>query len=378
MSAKIIIFDARMYGLAHAGIGRYVMNLLAGIKKVDPKEFKIKLIARKETAREIKKSLGDYFPIIEVKSKHYSLLEQFELPKVLNQIKPDLVHFPHFNSSFFYSGKFIVTIHDLIKHYFKGRKTTTKNPAIYWLKYLGYRLQTNYSLKKSQQIIVPSNFWKDKLNSDLNISKEKINVTYEAVDPNFIKLTKNIKTKINLKQYGLTKPFFVYVGSVYPHKNIEAVISAIKSLDNIQLAIICSRSVFTQRVEVLTRELNVQDKIKFLGFIKDKDLIRLCQQSTGLIQPSLMEGFGLTGLEAMAANTPVISSNSSCLPETYGPAALYFNPKDIKQLQSKMESLIKDKDLRNKMIRLGQKQIKKYSWLRTAKQTIKSYRKALS
>jgi len=378
MSAKTIIFDARMYGLAHAGIGRYIMNLLAGIKKADSKEFKIKLIAQKKTVKEIKKNLGDYFPIIKVKSKHYSLSEQFELPRVLNKLTPDLVHFPHFNSSFFYCGKFIVTIHDLIKHYFRGKKTTTKNPTIYWLKYFGYRLQTSYSLKKSQQIIVPSNFWKEKLNNDFNIAKEKINVTYEAVDPNFVKLAKNTKRKINLRPYGLTKPFFIYVGSVYPHKNIETVIRAVKNMDNVQLAIACSRNVFTQRVEQLTDKLNVKDKVKFLGFVSDKDLISLYQQSTGLIQPSFMEGFGLTGLEAMAANTPVISSNSSCLPEIYGPAALYFNPKNTNQLREQMLVLIKDKDLSKKMVWLGQKQVKKYSWLKTAEQTLTSYKKALS
>jgi len=378
MSVKTIIFDARMYGLTHAGIGRYVMNLLGGIKQLRPRDLKISLITRKKLTKTIKNDLGDYFPIIEAKSKHYSLSEQLELPKILNRLKPDLVHFPHFNASLMYSGKFIVTIHDLIKHYFKGKKTTTKNPAVYWLKYFGYRIQTNYSLKQSCRIIVPSQFWQDKLVTDFNILRGKIDVTYEAVDPNFLKLAQSVRQEKNLKKYDLTQPFFVYVGSVYPHKNLQIVIEAIKNIKNVQLAIICSRSIFTQRVKALSRALGVENRVKFLGFIKDKDLIGLCRQSTGLIQPSLMEGFGLTGLEAMAANTPVISSNRSCLPEIYGPAALYFDPKNVKQLRKQMRILINNQELKNKMIRLGQTQIKKYSWLKTAKQTIKSYQKVLN
>lgn len=374
---KTLLIDARMYGLKHAGIGRYVINLLTAIKKNNPKEFKIKLISRKETVKEITNNLGNYFPIIEVESKHYSLTEQVELPKILNQIKPDLVHFPHFNTPIFYQGKFVVTIHDLIKHYFRGKKTTTKNPTIYWLKYLGYRFQVNHSLKKSQRIIVPSNFWKDKLTNDFNIPKEKIDVTYEAVDPNFIKLAKNAKAKTDLKYYGLVKPFFIYVGSVYPHKNIETTIRAVKGLSGVQLAIVCSRNIFTKRVEELSKRLNVRDKIKFLGFVSDRDLIGLYRRSSGLIQPSLMEGFGLTGLEAMAASCPVISSNASCLPEIYDQAVLYFDPKNIAQLQGRMQSLIKDRKLRKKMIQLGQGQVKKYSWIKTAKGTLAAYRQVL-
>jgi len=368
---KKIVFDARMYGLEHAGIGRYVMNLLKNFQ-FSNSNFQISLLVKNERLKKIKAEPGDRFKYIPARSKHYSLFEQFEIPFILAKLNPDLVHFPHFNAPIFWNKNFVVTIHDLIKHYFTGMETTTRAKWLYMFKHWGYKIQVNHALYKSKLIFVPSQFWKDKLAADFNVNAEKILVTPEATDDVYF----NQEGKME-KTYDLQPPYLIYTGSVYPHKNIKIVFEALQEFPEIQLGIACSRNVFTDRVEKNAIEMGLEDQVNFLGFVPDLDLKKLYQKAIALVQPSLMEGFGLTGLEAMSAGVPVIAANSSCLPEVYGKGALYFNPDDKEDLIKRIKDLINDKDLRQRIIKQGTKQVNKFSWKKTAELTFQGYQKAL-
>lgn len=124
--------------------------------------------------------------------------------------------------------------------------------------------------------------------------------------------------------------------------------------------------------------MDLQKQVEFLGFLPDSKFKKVYSEALALVHPSFMEGFSLTGLEAMALNCPVISSNSSCLPEIYGPSVLYFNPHSSRQLISQIKKLQKSKNLRLKLIKLGHQQIKKYSWIDTAQKTLTVYKKILN
>lgn len=369
---KRIVFDARMYGLEHAGIGRYILSLL---RKFEIRKFEMFLLVKKEKLEEVKQDLGDGFEYVPVKARHYSLFEQVEIPWVLRKLNPDLVHFPHFNAPILWRKNFVVTIHDLIKHYFTGKETTTRAVWLYRLKHLGYKIQINHALYNSKLIFVPSNFWKEKLSEDFDVPRKRVIVTPEAVEPIYQrKLSAKGRRASGPK---LKQPYLIYTGSVYPHKNIEIVFKALKQLPNIQFGIACSRSVFTDRVERKANEMGLANQVKFLGFVSDKDLIPLYQKAIALVQPSLMEGFGLTGLEAMAAGCPVIAANASCLPEVYGQAGVYFDPYDSRDLLEKIEKVKNNDKLRQELISKGKTQVKKYSWQKTADLTLKGYERAL-
>jgi glycosyltransferase involved in cell wall biosynthesis len=371
-----IVFDARMYGLSHAGIGRYIKNLLIKLAPLLNKQELI-LIVNQEELKEIKNDLGDQINYVLAKSDHYSFREQIEIPRLLNKINPDLVHFPHFNAPLLTNKPFVVTIHDLIKHYFHGKESTTREQWVHGIKYLGYQIQVKFALNQSQLIYVPSKFWQEKLCQDFNVNLEKIMVTYEAVDPHFIKKTKKDKNQKILEKYNLTQPFIIYTGSVYPHKNLHNLLLALKKINNLHLAVVCSRDVFVKRMEKLTQKLNLKNQVSFLGFVPDNDLIALYHQAEALVQPSLMEGFGLTGLEAMAADCPVLSSNASCLPEIYGQAAIYFNPTEPEDIAQKLNKIVNNKKLKQKLKNQGREEVKKYDWQKTAKQTFKGYQQIL-
>ena len=159
-------------------------NWLANLILLDPKNDYVILLRKKYF--DLLKLPGNWKKIL-ADIPHYSLLEQFKLPILIYKEKPDLVHFPHFNIPVLYFGKFIVTIHDLIKHTSKGNETTTRDPWLYWIKYFGYKIVFGQAVRRAAKIIVPSNFVKESLSKEYGIPANKIEVTYEGVEDEFQK-----------------------------------------------------------------------------------------------------------------------------------------------------------------------------------------------
>jgi glycosyltransferase involved in cell wall biosynthesis len=174
-----ILIDARLYGLEHGGPGRYVMNLLKEIEAHDIKNEYI-ILLRKRYFDQL--NFPSHWSKILADFRHYSLFEQLRLPILINQLKPDLVHFPHFNVPLAFKGKFVVTIHDIIMHKFTGTEATTLPAPLYFLKRIGYGKVFKKAVFDSKKIIVPSNFVKTELVNYYKISPEKVVVTYEGVN----------------------------------------------------------------------------------------------------------------------------------------------------------------------------------------------------
>jgi len=370
-----IVIDARMYGLEHAGIGRYVLNLVKELEKQDKKNDYYLLLRKNYYQslnfknKKFKKILADI--------PHYSLKEQFFLPGIIRKIKPDLVHFPHFNVPLFYRGKYIVTIHDLIKHQSKGRETTTRLPFLYWPKYVLYRLIIFLAIKRAKRIVTPSQYWQKELSRRYSVKPEKITVTYEGADE-FLKQKTKKDSQAVLKEYNITKPFVIYTGNLYPHKNVLRLVKAIAQINQknkkpLSLVIACSRDIFLERFEKEIEKVKGDIQVTLAGFVPTEELMVLYQEAETFVTPSFLEGFGLPGLEAMASGTPVISSNASCLPEIYGDAALYFDPLKTEAMVKRIEEVVCHPRKRQQLIKKGKEQVKKYSWEKMAEETLKVY-----
>ncbi|KKQ76878.1 MAG: glycosyl transferase, group 1, partial [Parcubacteria group bacterium GW2011_GWC1_38_6] len=216
-----IIIDARLW--SESGIGRYVRNLIEGLQRADHQnEYYVlhlqddfdKLVYRAENFHKI---LADF--------RWYTFSEQIKLPKIINSLKPDLIHFPHFNVPIFYKGKFVVTIHDLIHQHFQTRDASTHGPIIHTIKKIGYRKTFSHAVSGSSKIITPSNFVKEQLVNEWNVPEGKITITYEAVEDNFLRLAQKANGKITVK-----KPYLFYVGNAQPHKNLLILIKVFKKL----------------------------------------------------------------------------------------------------------------------------------------------------
>jgi len=376
-----IVIDARMYGLEHAGIGRYVKNLIDKLESSDFENSYFVLLRKKcyqslqFENKNFKKILADY--------NHYSFSEQIFLRRKIAQLSPDVVHFPHFNLPVFYKKRYIVTIHDLIKHQFRGHSTTTKNPLFYWLKYLGYRIVFKNAVENALKVIVPSKEVKSQLLKNFPNAAGKVKVVYEGVEEKFSNPVKNGKI---LTKYKIKKPFVVYTGSVYPHKNINRLLQSIKVINTLYfnklnkkklyLVISCARSVFWKKLAKKVKEIKLEEYVRLPGFIPDKELATLYNEASCFVFPTLSEGFGLPGLEAMAAGLPVVCSDLPVLREVYGDAAFYFNPLNVEEMAEKISEFVcsSGRIKRDKIIKKGFSQVKKYSWKKMARETLTIYK----
>lgn len=173
-----IVIDGRFYGLENAGLGRYTINLVNELQKLDTMNEYFVFLRRRYFNR---LNFNSNWKKVLVDINHYSLKEQIGLPKIIKKLKPDLVHFLHFNVPVFYKGKFIVTIHDLLMHKQKGLEATTLTPSRYFLKRIGYRFIFGNAVKKAVKVIVPSQAVKDEVCYYYKLSPEKVIITYEGI-----------------------------------------------------------------------------------------------------------------------------------------------------------------------------------------------------
>lgn len=228
-----------------------------------------------------------------------------------------------------------------------------------------YKILISLQGKFSRQIITVSNFSKEELIKYLSIDKQKINVIYEGKE-HFI--NKNVNTSI-LNKYELDlKPYIFAVSSLNPNKNFKAIVEATKLLETEELNIVIAGG--TDPKVFSGNGITLPGNVKYLGYISDEELKALYESAFCFIYPSFYEGFGLPPLEAMSVGCPVIASDRASLPEVIGDAALYCDPSDPKTIANKIETLIRNNNLRNELIDKGRMQSEKYSWGDTAQKIV--------
>ena len=309
-----IAIDARFYGSGHTGLGRYTTNVL----KYLPKHLQGQTLQVL-----LRDSEYDNFPsgknIVKIHAEipHYSLAEQLKLPALLSSISSDLLYTFHFNTPIFSKIPTIVTVHDLIKSHFTGRDTTTRDPWFYSLKRAGYNQVIKSTLSHASDIIVPTNTVKnDILALFPTIKPELIHSIPEAPDEIF--RTHSLRSTI----HDLPSKYILFVGNAYPHKNLSVLLKAMQQLPDQDLVIVAKKSQFLSRVLAPYD----QTRIHILSNLSDEELVVVYRQAQVLVTPSLMEGYGLVGLEALMVGTPVVASNIAVYREVYGDKVTYFDP----------------------------------------------------
>ncbi len=173
--------------------------------------------------------------------------------------------------------------------------------------------------------------------------------------------------------------YFFYTGNAYPHKNLERLVEAVVDLNKtlnqeVHLKIASSRDVFVKRLEKSIKKLEAGKYVELLGFVPDERLRSLYKNSVAFVFPSLSEGFGLPGIEAMEATTLVLASDIPVFKEVYEDNAIYFNPLDFTSIEKTMRNVFEmDENTRKKRILKAQKFVKRYSWAKMARETLKIY-----
>ncbi|MBI3485807.1 glycosyltransferase family 4 protein [Candidatus Daviesbacteria bacterium] len=367
--------DARLYN--ESGVGRYIRNLLNELQILD-KENIYYIFLLNESFNKI--TFSNNFQKVLADIRWYGFSEQLKLPLLLNKYHLDLLHIPHFNVPLLYSGKVVVTIHDLIHQKFQMQRASTKNALDYKIKKIGYKKIFTKAINKSQKIFVVSEYIKEELMKSCQVPSEKIVITQEAVDQTIINLSKKItekEIKKVIKKFNIKYPYLFYVGNAHPHKNIEGLINAFlqikKNYQHLKLVLSGNDHYFWQKIKEQYRNKN----IIYTGFVSDQELVALYKSSLAYVIPSLDEGFGIPLLEAFACGCPVLSSNIKSLQEVGGDAALYFDSSSREDFMDKLILIINNQALRTKLIARGQRRYKHFSWNKLAKQTLSIYQEVL-
>lgn len=364
---KKIGIDARL--LNQTGVGTYLQNLLFYLDKKNDSDSLYYVYLLKNDFEKINFKSKN---IIKKEANFYwhTFSEQIGFLLTLLKDNLDLVHFTYFTFPIFYFKKFLITIHDMTPILFKTGRASTKNPLIYQIKHLIFKIVLFLGLRNSVKVIVPSKTVKEQIISYYGKKfKDKIEVIYEGVSYHLLEEKKEKQTK---KEFPY-KNFFLYVGNFYPHKNVENLIEAFSSFDKkYSFVLVGTNDFFTKRVESFLKKKNLKNIILIKDLPKEK-LKWFYQNCLALVHPSLSEGFGLTLFEAAYYNKPIIASKIKVFDELWGKNYLSFNPKDPNDIKKKINYFLEKKPKFS-----YQKILQKYSFEKMTKETLKLYKTCLN
>jgi glycosyltransferase involved in cell wall biosynthesis len=363
--------DARK--LHDYGIGTYVRNLVGQLARQDGESTYV-VICRRADAPFIR-SLGPRFePLIE-RAENYSLLEQVSVPFGLRRTHVDLFHAPHYVVSPLTRCPTVVTIHDCI-HLRFPQYLPNRAAAVY------ARTMMTMAARRAHRILTVSQASKEDILRYLKVPASKIEVIYNALDERLATAPSPDEITRVRERLQLTSPFILYAGNIKPHKNVDRLIEAFSILrkrrgGDLKLLIIGDEISKYPNLRRLVHRFQLHKYVRFHGFVSDETLAVLYRLATAFVFPSLYEGFGLPPLEAMAAGTPVITSNVSSLPEVVGDAALLIDPMNAGAIADAMTRVLSDQALRSDLVRRGCERVKTFSWERSVRRTREVYAEVL-
>lgn len=358
-----IAIDAR---IINSSTGRYVERLLTYLEKIDTVNDYLVLVRAKDktywqpTSKNFTIQIADF--------EDYSFSEQLGLKRLLDELKPDLVHFCMPQQPILYQGPHVTTFHDLtlLRTY-----NSDKNWLVFHAKQLVARFVFRRVAHSSIRIITPSTYTKKALVKFAGISPQKVTVSYEGADT------------AQSADHAFDLPngrFLLYVGQQSDYKNIWRLIEAHQRLrlnhPDLLLVLVGKKTTMHRRHEARVQEAGYEGVI-FTDFVDDNQLAWLYRHAALYVFPSLMEGFGLPGLEAMSYGCPLVSSKATCLPEVYRDGAIYFDPTNVTDMSKTIETVLTDPQLRQALIKRGDVVATLYSWERMAKETHAVYVQAI-
>jgi glycosyltransferase involved in cell wall biosynthesis len=354
-----VTIDLRLINAS--GIGTYLTNLIPGVISAFPKA-KFNLLGKKEELLKVKYLDAPNIHIINFNSPIYSISEQIEFLKIIPS-DTNLFWSPHYNIPLFYKGKLLVTVHDVF-HLVMLSFIKDIHKLLY------AKIMFKCLTKKAATIICVSKFTAKELKSFFNIQDNKIKIIYNGVSQFwFNPIVTSDAPQLNFN-------YLLFVGNIKPHKNLNTLLDAfeiIKKSFPHHLIIVGKREGFITKDKMIqNREKELGDRVHFSGYIDNESLKHLYANADSLVFPSFYEGFGLPPIEAMACGCPVISSNSSCLPEILENNVLYFNPNNSKELAERICQLLTNDSLRNNLRREGRNHAKKFSWEQAQRLTVNS------
>jgi len=365
-----------------AGIGRYTRQLVHALIDLGTQNEYVLLVAGAGVSHSAVQDLdsrGNVRGVILPVSDHTLavLWHRLRLPLWVELASGvlDVFHSPDFTLPPVRKAKTVVTVHDLSFM----RVPQCSEPSL-----RSYLLQVvPASVHRADMVLADSECTKSDLCELLGVDPARVEVIYAGVEQRFRRVQDAHLLRAVRERYHLPSRFILGLGTLQPRKNFERLIEAYAHVrkklgDEISLVIAGGRGWMYQGIFQRVEELGLQDMVCFPGYVADEDLPALYTLADLFVFPSLYEGFGLPPLEAMACETPVVTSNVSSLPEVVGDAALMVDPHDVRALAEAMQEFLSDRDLRIEMVRRGVVRAQRFSWSQAARKLLDVYRKMIS
>src|SRR6202162_3592615 len=339
------------------GVGTYIRNVVRTLGRLDH-ETNYFLIGAPAKVEEIG-ALPPNFHTIPLLAPERSLQGYREFRAALKGLDCDLVHIPNlFSVPRALPCPYVMTVHDMLEHMARAREQSGLWRSIYFQ-------TTKRVLAGAARIFAVSNFTRNEIEKLFEIPSERVEVVYNAIDERFLRgHATEADRELIAQRYLVNYPFILYAGAIRPHKNVVRIIEAFSALKSelqkdqqfpdLKLIIIGDDLSSHPRLRRTVVRSGVQNDVRFLGFVPIEVLRIFYDVAKIFVFPSLYEGFGLPPLEAMAHGTPVVTSNTSSLPEVVGNAALMVNPENVFEIRRALQEALLDPEGRDGMKGPGQ------------------------
>jgi glycosyltransferase involved in cell wall biosynthesis len=365
--SKIVTIDARWL---IGGIGTYTENLLQSFC-ANANGLEIHAIVRRTDAPRVKEWCSR---VTVVDAPIYTLIEQLLIPRAARNT--NLLHTPHYNVPLLHSGPLIVSIMDVIHISCPAYRHSLRSS-------LYARPMLHLAARKADHIITVSNYSKLQIVETLGIPPSRITVIHCGVSIQFAPDCDTQGSRAVLRGLGIQRPFVLYVGNLKPHKNVLTLLRALARLRQRKmvshaLVIIGDDTRWKRTVVDECSRLGISDQVVFVPYISQALLPRIYAAADLLVMPSIVEGFGLPVLEAMACGTAVVCSRAASLPEIAGDAAVYFDPASAEDLALVIDQVTHSRDLRESLVAKGLQRAKQFTWQESTRKHIELYTRFLS
>ena len=359
------------------GVGTYIRNVVRTLARLDH-DSNYFLIGSPEKVAECG-ALPPNFHLEVLVGSDDTLKGTLDFRAIVRRLQCDVVHIPHlFWIPRGLNCPYIVTVHDLLEHMYGSRNASSLRRSLHF--YLTRRV-----LRKAARVLAVSQFTKNEIEKLLAIPDRRIEVVYNAIDERFLHgHATDADHALIAQRYQVNHPFILYAGAIRPHKNVVRIIEAFSALKSelrkegqfpdLKLIIIGDDLSSHPRLRRTVVRGGVQHDVRFLGFVPIEVLRIFYDVAKVFVFPSLYEGFGLPPLEAMAHGTPVVTSNTSSLPEVAGNAALLVNPENVFEIQRGLQRVLLDPALRAQMKQRGYEQAQRFSWTTSVSRILEIYR----
>jgi glycosyltransferase involved in cell wall biosynthesis len=361
--------------IADFGVGTYTRNIVRALGRATDDNTYF-MIGAPERVREIG-PLPSNFCTIPFFADSRTVKGYLGFRNLLGRLHCDLIHIPHL---FWFPRSlpcpYVMTVHDVLEHLTRGNRSGVGRSAHFYL--------TRRVLRGAARIFAVSNFTRKDIEKLFGIPPHNIEVVYNAIDDRFHRGHASAADhQFIAERYQVNYPFLLYAGRISPHKNVVRIIEAFSALkaelakeglyENLKLIIIGDDLSGHPDLRRTVIRSGVPHDVRFLGFVPIEVLSIFYDAAKIFVFPSLYEGFGLPPLEAMAHGTPVVTSNTSSLPEVVGKAAVLVNPENVFDIMRALQRVLLDQPLREKLKQRGYEQAQRFSWDASARRILDVY-----